>query len=629
MAITDILTLTPEFNLEESIEFATRIDESEHGYESRDAMVDRGLREYVLTTRYITQAEMDTLWNFYKARQGPTDDFLMKIIHEFEIVDEPVGVGDGSTRTFLLHNFPVDTIANNSATVGGTTRTDYVLTNDTANEQSFITFNTAPALGDAVLVTYEFYMRLRFKEDRFSRQLLNHDILQSGITLKEVRWNTYFPIHGNSSSSSSSSSFNGTVTNRWYGLHGRSGNAFPESFGYSELNPDTIYHQTQHVRFIVSQVTTNMDIIRMFVYLDTAPGIGKKRVFTIYHNDQPTKFSISIQDLETEGDINGIISCRNGDYVYIREQIFNSPALTQVNIAYEINTSDAKRYPVLSRCLGKYFSLLDNYSIATGIFYATDKTLYQHSFFVAAGILRNLQLRYVQTIGIDSAGADNIEKISVRKKIGVDTIGLTDLSVQLEGMVIRGENTEDYVPVSSGDLIVMSEDTALAREVMVACDFVPSIPKISPHCGINWNNTNLGFSASADTFAAIHGSPINPQPIATRKEQFTYFGIAGKIKNLTVKYDPLTTLVNPTFPLRMTLRINGVDTNITFTLTNIISQVIWPNDIDIELKDKVSMKFHQYAGPSLGGSTNTLWIAWNFESQGAGQWPMFMNLNVV
>lgn len=202
MAYTDILELTPEFGLSESIRFNTNITEAESGLERRDALWDHGLREYNLTVQFLSQASMNDIWNFYIARKGSYDDFLIKILTEFQSVDP--FTGNGSNTVFLLHNFPVDTTAHNSVTVGGVPNSNYTLSNDFANEKSYITFSVAPS--GAILASYEFYMRMRFKEDTLTRQLVAYQLLNAGVAMVEVRWNSYVPAGGNSSSSSSSSS---------------------------------------------------------------------------------------------------------------------------------------------------------------------------------------------------------------------------------------------------------------------------------------------------------------------------------------------------------------------------------------------------------------------------------------
>jgi hypothetical protein len=206
MANSDILQLTPEFGLTQSIEFRTDITESESGKEHRAALWDAGLRDYKLTCRFLTQAAMDTIWAFYISRLGMYDNFLIKILTEYEVDNESVGSANNSTTRFLLHHFPVDTAANHSCTVGGVASTDYILTNDFSNEKSYIDFNTAPVTG-AILVSYDFYYNVRFAEDKLTRELAAYQLLHTGMTLKEVRWSSFTPPNGNSSSSNSSSSF--------------------------------------------------------------------------------------------------------------------------------------------------------------------------------------------------------------------------------------------------------------------------------------------------------------------------------------------------------------------------------------------------------------------------------------
>ena len=142
---TEVLTLTPEFGLTESIKFNTDITESESGKEYRNALWDYGIREYKLTCKFLTKEAMDAIWNFYIARKGAYDTFLIKILTEYQATAENVGSSNGVTTQFLLHNFPVETGANHSCTVGGVANTDYVLSNDFDNEKSYITFNSPPA----------------------------------------------------------------------------------------------------------------------------------------------------------------------------------------------------------------------------------------------------------------------------------------------------------------------------------------------------------------------------------------------------------------------------------------------------------------------------------------------------
>ncbi len=204
MSYNHILTLTPEFGIEESIEFRTNVTDSESGKEHRDALWDEGIREYKLTVRFLTKTAMDLIWNFFIARHGSFDYFLTKIEQEYEQINEAVDTGDGVVTEFLLDKFPVDTASNHSCSVADVTNTDYLLRNDFNLEKSYITFNNA--YSGAIVVSYEYYFKVRFKEDKLTRQLAAYKLLHAGITLKEVRWTSYGSTLGNSSSSSMSSS---------------------------------------------------------------------------------------------------------------------------------------------------------------------------------------------------------------------------------------------------------------------------------------------------------------------------------------------------------------------------------------------------------------------------------------
>jgi len=205
MSNTDILTLTPEFGITEGINFATFVSETESGIEHRAALWDVGLRDYNVKVRYLSKADMDNLWQFYIDRLGSYDHFLLKILHEFEATAENIGNADNINDSFLLHRFPVDTSDDHSCTVDGSIETLYTLSNNFVTEKSYITFDSVPSNGE-ILVTYEFYYKVRFAEDKLTRDLAAYQLLHAGLKFREVRWNTFSPPNGNSSSSSSSSS---------------------------------------------------------------------------------------------------------------------------------------------------------------------------------------------------------------------------------------------------------------------------------------------------------------------------------------------------------------------------------------------------------------------------------------
>ncbi len=193
----NILTLTPEFGLEEDIEFFTRITEFRSGKVRTDALWDHGLRKYKLELKYIKESDMNDIWDFYIARKGPYETFLIKVETEYSVSNEAVGTGDGSTTQFLLDEFPVDTTASTfSFTVDGSPASA-TLSNNWASEKSYVTFSSAPGNGLSIVGNYEFYFLVRFAEDKLSRKLVAYQLLHGGITLIEHRWASYRPRAGN------------------------------------------------------------------------------------------------------------------------------------------------------------------------------------------------------------------------------------------------------------------------------------------------------------------------------------------------------------------------------------------------------------------------------------------------
>jgi uncharacterized protein (TIGR02217 family) len=620
--ITDILTLTPEFGFQESIEYKTAVTESETGEEVRDALVDDGLREFKLKLDFRAKEAIDTIWDFYIARQGATDDFLIKIITEFAATDEPVGTGDGTTRQFLLDSFPVDISENNTAKLDGVLTTAYALSNDTANEKSYITFTQAPTLGQAITASYEFYFRVRFKDDRLTRELIQHDLLNVGIDLKEVRWNTYFPFSGNSSSSSSSSSA-GNIATRWYSICDRLDTG--SELQYTTWDgASTVYANELPRIFPAAKVTTKFSIASMHIYLNTAPGVGKKRVFTVYHNDQPTNLTMTISGLSTSGRKNAQVNCENGDLVYLREDQHNTPASTNVNLGFNLRTGDPRKCPVIGPSgYQAWAQMTDNGSSGLSGIFATypGDGLACHTLITTPGIFRNMQVRVPVTF-YSQGGSFPLVPMKLIKKVGTDKFVDQGLSATVTDMQVRGEDATNYCSVAAGDYIGW-QSTAynpLAPQ-LASIDFLPDNPKESNHGKGNFGHP---FSTSADLYDCFHGED-KFLALSARAEPFTICPIAGIIKNITIQSIGVAFVAG--FPGTFVIRKNGVDTSLTGTLSNLVSSVVISGTLSVNVGDRISIKAKQIgaaptypSGYYLNASTN---IGWTFRSTNGGEWPCF------
>lgn len=677
MAITDILEVTPEFGFQESIEFKTLIDESESGDEVRDAAIDDGLREFNMTVRHLSKQAMDTIWNFYVARKGSYDDFLIKIITDFQEEDEIVGYGDGLTRQFLLNKFPVDISENNSSTIDGVSTSAYVLSNDTANEKSYITFNSAPALGAQLLVTYEFYHRVRFKEDKFSRSLMQYNLLDAGIILTEVRWNTYFPYSGNFSSSSSSSS--NTVIpliTRWFGAFQAQPDANNNSIGSSGLAWNGITHinQIEMVRKIIGQVTTQMVITKMMIYLDTAPGIGKKRTFTLYQNDQRTGLRVSISGLNKTATVISSVGCQNGDFVYMREDQINTPANSNINIGYSVITGDARRQPIIASDQvyntrnmpplgGAGLNAEWSFAGDAGARIPYFASFGGHSLIPANGVLRNLQIRSWRNQTLyNSATAKSYAQVTLQKAVGSNNFSDTGLYSQIANFNLRAQDpwfgtkrvvggtffapiyTLDLyrksVPVSEGDLVtydgfwfgnarednsINSFSTAAAHPVMKAIDFIPDTPKQGIY-GFTLNGSQgggPGSSANVDSNTHIHAGGYFKELTGVKKETFTLFSVAGVLHKMIIWCKGIYPVAG--FPLTFTIRKNGVNTSHVITVTNIALKQTLDVCLRIEEGDRISIILSVPGQAPTFANQREFFLSWVFIPDNGGEWPLFGN----
>lgn len=191
----EILTLEPEFGLEESIGFRTLTTEMEDGGEKARAKWPYGLRSYKLQLYAYSKTNMDTIWDFFIARKGGYDSFLVKIPTEYEVETEAIGTGDGVRTVWTLDEFPVDTSANSTMYVDGV-EASATLSNNFDTEFSYVTFDSAPGDGLAVTGDYHIYFKMKFMNDIMTRNLLAYQLLNAGLELREFRWGVYRPRAG-------------------------------------------------------------------------------------------------------------------------------------------------------------------------------------------------------------------------------------------------------------------------------------------------------------------------------------------------------------------------------------------------------------------------------------------------
>ena len=188
---TAVLTFTPEFGLQEDVEFLTLVFQADSGKEKRRAKWSRPVRTISCSLNNQSESGIGLMWDFFKARQGKYDPFWVKFPTSYKVTGEAVGVGNGVQTVFPLDYYPVD-ISSVKIYVNGVLRTTGVtIANDLTNEVAKATITPAPANGATVTADYEYYIQVRFDDDKLSKELVQFKLYNTGLKLKEVLWNIY------------------------------------------------------------------------------------------------------------------------------------------------------------------------------------------------------------------------------------------------------------------------------------------------------------------------------------------------------------------------------------------------------------------------------------------------------
>lgn len=198
MPAYEVFIWTPDYSYTEDIEFATELTSFESGVEQRRRRRIAGLRTFNLTYKLLDLNEVDEIWDFFIARSGRFGAFLYRNYpNDYRIAQEtPSGVVDGTNNTFaLVKTYIINTgdgvfspvAVDPLVYVNGVLKTELV--HYTINYSTgVITFTAGniPGIGDLVRVTYEFYYKVRFSEDKFSRELFEHILYQTGLKIKQL-----------------------------------------------------------------------------------------------------------------------------------------------------------------------------------------------------------------------------------------------------------------------------------------------------------------------------------------------------------------------------------------------------------------------------------------------------------
>ena len=116
--------------------------------------------------------ELQQLFGFFNARQGQFDTFLYQDADDNSVTSQAIGTGDGSTTTFQLvrtfGSFVEPILAPNVVSHvyrAGVDHSDWTVSNWATATPGLITFNAAPANGQAITADFTYYFPVRMTTD--------------------------------------------------------------------------------------------------------------------------------------------------------------------------------------------------------------------------------------------------------------------------------------------------------------------------------------------------------------------------------------------------------------------------------------------------------------------------------
>jgi uncharacterized protein (TIGR02217 family) len=147
--------------------FKTKIQESVSGRESRAAMMAYPLWTFKVSYEYLSPVDLSVLAGFFLARKGQADSFLFDDVNDNTVINQQIGIGDGSNKYFqLVRSFggfiePCENINGSPIVVVD----DALASGYSVSSTGLVTFTTAPAAGLVVAWTGSYYFRCRFLQD--------------------------------------------------------------------------------------------------------------------------------------------------------------------------------------------------------------------------------------------------------------------------------------------------------------------------------------------------------------------------------------------------------------------------------------------------------------------------------
>ncbi len=184
-------TPKPVYPLEIDSQWDTLVSTMDSGREQRRQKTLFPKYDVRVSYSSLSASGISTLWDFYMARKGSLEAFHIydmattlagaAITHKYQFV----GIADGVTATF---DIPGKSTSSQSIYIGGDLQTgNYtILSGGGTSDADRVQFTSAPVDGGIITATFTgaLRMRVRFREDKLTRNLFKVKLFSMGIDLK-------------------------------------------------------------------------------------------------------------------------------------------------------------------------------------------------------------------------------------------------------------------------------------------------------------------------------------------------------------------------------------------------------------------------------------------------------------
>ena len=165
------------------IEYNTIINKSKNGNELRIPNYDYPLLSYNVINDIKTKKELEDIINFFKLVKGRAYGFKFKDWLDYKVINQNIAVADGEQKDFqLIKTYNINNkLQTRKITkpkqVNIFTNNQDITTNISINyENGIITFNTPPEKDTIISASFEFYVPVRFDNDKIEIVMKNEKV---------------------------------------------------------------------------------------------------------------------------------------------------------------------------------------------------------------------------------------------------------------------------------------------------------------------------------------------------------------------------------------------------------------------------------------------------------------------